>query len=62
MDKDAGTLSIDWEVLARVVVDPSAPAKVQWNLGALSDLRLARADMDRLAKGLFLPKNIEWSG
>eukprot|EP00959_Pyramimonas_sp_CCMP1952_P286009 5980477-Pyramimonas_sp.AAC.1 len=62
MDKDAGTLSVDWEVIARVVVDPTDPPKVQGNLGALSDFNLVRADLDRAANDIFLPKRIEWSG
>eukprot|EP00959_Pyramimonas_sp_CCMP1952_P209046 4372879-Pyramimonas_sp.AAC.1 len=62
MDKEAGTLSVDCDVTTRVVVNPSDPPKARWNLGAISDPQLVRADLDRLANDIFLPKRIEWSG
>ena len=62
MDREAGLLSEHWEVLARVLVDPAGPPRVQWNLGAISDIQLSRGELDGLAKNIFLLRQIEWSG
>ena len=60
-DRDTGICSIQWEPVAKVIVSPTEPVRVQWNLAALADLGVSRREMDDLVTSLFQRPRATWS-